>query len=266
MRLRFLKPFLIGILLLSILIVAIRFNNWFTRWNGAIGIISLWVLCIMWVANLYYFKSEPFYLIVQKSLLWFRRTDSTWKFNAHYKDIAKDNGYFPWDKEKFAEYIASAMEELLKKPVVIKEQLLNRCSFRLDGLIHLSIRYDSNPTATVVVDKLLAPAHRYKEYIDVLTEIFSMLEKELRPREVAYSMHIKFPNHNPYFGFFIRHVPRNNLREFRCSFSPNSTMDTSIIDVQKDGIVIRTDSISKLRCLALDYLSLSKTLITGGNK
>ncbi len=53
---RLVKYIPIVLLLLLILIVAIWLNDWFTRWNGAIGMVSLSVFLATWVANFYYFK------------------------------------------------------------------------------------------------------------------------------------------------------------------------------------------------------------------
>lgn len=262
---RFFKPILIFAVLLLILIIAISLNDWFTRWNGAIGILSLWLFLGTWIANFYYFRNERFFLLIQRVLLRFRRTDATWFFNVHYVNVAKNNGNLPWQKEKFAENLALLLKEVLNKPVLIKNHLLNRTSFCIDSFIHLTLRYSSDLTSNLSIEKLLVPAHRYKEYMHILIEVFSTVERELRAKTVVYSMHIEFHKQNPYFGFFIRHIPKDSLSKFRCTFAPSIATAGSTIDVQKSGIVITTDSISKLHNLAISYLSLSKTLITGEN-
>jgi len=226
------------------LIVAICFNDWFTRWNGAIGILSLCLLVGTWIANFYYLKNERFYLLIQRLLLHFRRTDTTWFFNVHYQNIAKNNNQLPWETHNFAEHIALILKEAVNKPVLIKNQLLNLSSFSLDSLIHLTLRHNSDPIVTLAVDKLLVPAHRYKEYMQTVTEVLAVLERDLRAREVAYTMHIEFPKPNPYFGFFIRHIPKDHLSEFRCTFTPTIGSSGSIINVDKHAIVINTDTVS----------------------
>lgn len=252
--------------IILIFIVAICLNDWFTRWNGAIGIISFSVILVTWVANFYYFRNERFYLLVQRALLYLRRADTNWLFNVQYYNVAKNNDKLPWQKEGYAEQIALLLKEVLNKPVLIKSHLLNKAVFCIDRLINFTLRYNSEPSVFLSVDKLLVPAQRYKEYINILSNIFTTLERDLQAKEAIYTMHIEFPNRNPYFGFFIRHIPKSKLNEFRCTFNPSITSQRSRIEVQKNSIAITTDSINNLNILAMDYLSLSKTLIIGGNK
>jgi hypothetical protein len=263
---RFFKTIAILIIGLIVLILAICLNDWFTRWSGTLGILSFFLLVLTWISDFYYFKNERFYLLIQKLLLLFRRTDTTWFFNVNYKSITKNDGQFSWQKDNFAENIALKLKESTNKPVLIKKQLSNLSSFSLDSLINLTLRYSSDQDITLTVDKLLAPAHRYKDYLHILTEVFSTLERELLANKVCYSMHIELSKRNPYFGFFIRHIPEDGLSKFRCTFTPSIEPSGSTIDVQKSGIVINTDSINKLRNLAISYLSLSNTLITGESK
>lgn len=262
---RFLKSMLVVALIVLIIIPAILLNDLFIRWSGAIGIISFLALFLTWIGSFYYFKNETFYLLVQRVFLWLRRTSTIWFFNVSYENIAGDNDRFPLQKDKFAENLSELLKGSLNKPVRIEEHLYNRSSFCLDNLIHFTVRHNSDTTVTLAVDNLLVPAHLYKEYMRILTEAFGIFEKQLGANDVFYSMHIEFPRQNPYFGFFIRHVPKDSLSDFHCVFTPSITTN-SAITVTKNGIVINTDSINKLNNLARSYLSLSKTLITGENK
>jgi hypothetical protein len=127
------------------------------------------------------------------------------------------------------------------------------------------VRSISEGEAALAVDKILVPANVYQEYLGQLTRVFTALERDLRARQASYSMHILFPRPNPYFGFFVRHVPIEMLHEFRCTFTPSGN-GSSRIEVSKYGITIQTDSPGNLQNLATSYLSLSKRLITGAEK
>jgi hypothetical protein len=239
----------------------IKLNDWLGKWTGAICATSIIINIYVFIGSYYFYKSERFYLWIQRQLLRFKRTDTNWYFQVSYENISQSGGKFAWQEEKFIDRLACNIEGLVGKSVSIEKDILYCLFLVIDNQIRLTLRYGDNGNASLAISKLLVPSHRYDEYISWLSDIFSEIEREFRSRDVQYRMHIEFPHKNPYFGFFVRNIPRKLLREFRCTFF-SSLSEGASVDATNNEIIIDTDSLQKLCRLSKSYLSLSENLIT----
>lgn len=258
------KIFGTGVIVLPLffgIIGAISFNDWFGRWTGAICGVSIVLNVYLFIGGYYFFKSERFYLWVQRQLLRVTRTDTNWYFQVSYENILESDGKFAWDEKNFVKRLANSIEKLVGKQVCIEKELLNCFTLVVDNRIRLKSRYEIDGTGSLTVTKILVPSHRYDEYMNWLCGVFSIIEREFRAEQVCYRMHIEFPDRNPYFGFFVRHIPAKMLREFHCAFF-SSLSEGATIDVNNDEIIIDADSPQKLYRLSKSYLSLSENLVT----
>jgi hypothetical protein len=255
------RKILILLPLVLCVFLGIKLNDWFGKWTGAICATSIIVNIYVFIGSYYFYKSERFYLWIQRQLLRFKRTDTNWYFQVSYENISQNGGKFAWQEEKFNDRLACNIERLVGKSVSIEKNIICCLVLAIDNQIRLTLRYADDGKASLATSKILVPSHRYDEYINWLSDIFSEIEREFRAIDVQYRMHIEFPNKNPYFGFFVRNIPIELLREFRCTFF-SSISEGASVDATNAEIIIDTDSLQKLCRISKSYLSLSENLIT----
>jgi hypothetical protein len=247
--------------LVALLIIAVYFNDCFIKWNGALGVISFEVLIVTWLVKLGYSKDRRLYFLIQRILLLFRHTDTTWFFNISFGDVSTINS----EHSDFWQHIATIVEKAWNGKVFVEQSLANRCDLVIDKRIHMRLRYDSMQDAALTVEKILVPKYRYKEYAQRFADIFEQVSRSLGAGRISCSMHIEFGGKNPYLGYFLRHVPGDHLKDFHCTFIIKNAVIPRI-EVSKKEMIIITDGVAELFTIADKYLSLSGQLIPGENQ
>jgi len=222
-----------------------------THWGSAALIYSI----VATVSGIYYSKNEKFYLFVHKYILfWFKDHHSRWKFFNRFEGVALN-------RKRAKEVIT---EELQNKDVKLEESLDNYLKFVEDDEVvykfNIKQRKDSI-TIEFRTSKFTVPWSKYGEEISIYTDLFNRLSSRLNPEKSNYQISLYFEKRNPYFGFFIRYLPQEMVRNFTCNFRSNKT-DESTISATKNKITINSKKTESLRRNAIDYLTLNDTLVT----
>lgn len=241
-----------------------RLSNSDSKFGSSLAVITLFANAYLFAAHIYYFKSEAAYLWIQRLLLRFRRTHTYWRFTVSY------NGIDPLIIEG-----KSRVHELNRMLVdaarvalagrVTAESMATGVHLLIDDRDRFEFAFDVEEDRLALhTSKMLVPNHLYWRTLDRLTAFYDAAEKIVRPRETDYRLEVAFER-NPYFGFFVRHVPERLLTYFRCTFQSSISPDCRI-EATKEAVYLNCTSNATLNSVARGYLSLSDRLITKGSE
>ena len=223
---------------------------------------SSWILFIL---QSYYFRSERFYLWVNRILLkYFKKTYTDWQLKIRY-DIEEDNKFNESPIEKIKDFFkkdsigsvpykirfGQALEDIIEifideKKVFILEYEINQKENK-SSLWLKSLKYE-------------VVSWEYDKEIHEVIDFLERFEKELKIKEEPYyEIIITFKNNNPYYGFLVRHLPARKLQSFNLSFELPYD-DGTVIFAEKDNVRIDSNRLSMLHDTVLRYLRLERAL------
>jgi hypothetical protein len=222
---------------------------------------SIVISIFIFVLNYYYFKNEKFYLFVQKNILLpFKLTSTKWTLYGKFSECnltATENHF-----EKLKQDIVSAFRTV-GFDFVIKKNIANAISISVGNEIEYQFdleTLDNNTNISFLTTRFTVASHHYEKTINNLVKLISAFEQTLHPRDKSYQIQLYFEKKNPYFGFFVRHIPQQLVSNFNCTFvRPND--NSTIVKATKDRITIDAGNTLLLKENTLAYLTLDTQLI-----
>ena len=238
-------------------------NTFYSQTEGVFASLALLLSIYIGIAEYYYLKSERFYLWVQRQVLRWRRVHTYWRFTVRYSQVdsllAEGRSTVPAVQ---GQILAAFRASFPGKPLV-ETSLKNALSVVVDDVDRFDFTFDIDADEIgLQTSKMRVPSDIYWSFLDTLVNLLGNVEKAIRPKETAYRLELVFEK-NPYFGFFVRHVPEKLLNHFRCSFQSSISTDCRV-EATKDAIYLDCPSNTTLDKVARGYLSLSSRLVTQG--
>jgi hypothetical protein len=235
------------------------FSNWinekYSHLEGVITALIVLFNAYLFLASLFYYRSERFYLFVQRQLLRFRRTHTRWKFVTHYKEVEA----FKAGQNRIVEIgnlLSASFAKVFPKSKVTRKQSLNEIEIIVDDGDRFVFRLDhDHDEAYFVTSRMRVPSGIYVGYLRQNIHLLSEVEKQLSPKSVDYRLEIEF-DRNPYFGFFLRNVPADLVKTFHCVFHTTVRAGASV-EVWTNTVAVSTADCFALQEVATNYLALS---------
>lgn len=240
-------------------------NKTYPDWEGVIASISLILAIYVAILQWFFNHSDHFFLTVQRLKLRFLRTHTHWCLTAKFElscDLFKDGiSNIP---ELFKQ-IQRSLESVEDRDISIAntDTTLN-VVFGSEDTISFSINSNETerPYIYLKTNKMLVPSHIYNEKLHNLgrwLESIGNLDYTLDP---SYELQIEFKQ-NPFFGFYLKRLPRELIENFNCSINLPTTKSTSEVTTTKDYILVRSTIVSSLLQSANDCLTLTGPIARG---
>jgi hypothetical protein len=214
-----------------------------------------------------YLRDERFFLFIQRNLLRFRRIHTFWRLTVSYEGagVVDDSGA-PLGRQ---------LTERLRE--VFDARSRGICSWQVGAnfsnvivddrdRFNFGFEYETR-RAALTSSKMLVPSHLYERSLKELAGTLTEVERVLRPTRSDYRLEISFERQNPYFGFFVRNVPQELVRHFRCVFRTVPLHGAEcVIEATESTILLNARDHHTLHEAAGKYLTLSDTLITSSGR
>jgi len=184
----------------------------------------------------------------------FKYDHTTWLFSSKYKTEKSKNEIFNLIEAKMLtgnNTLKSKTDSSLE--ILINNNFLTRFSFQSEfdyGYFFLN------------TSKIVVPTKEISRMSRQIIEMLEGIENAVLPiygQEKEYNVDIEYRDKSPYYSYWVRKLPEEMIYNFNCSLSlPNTT--GSKIKVNKNHLLISSNSYNKIFELTKDYVSLQSTV------
>jgi hypothetical protein len=236
-----------------LLFAGIRFNDLLGKWAGVTTVLSLAFGAYSIAASVLYHKNRRFHLFVNRARMLLVRTHTYWRPAFRFSLGDEWQGTRSTLLTQLRDAIKTGRHGTMK----IVEELPNRLVLCFDDLFTVVFRLDDEALFFGVDQKLLVPSHLYERWAQRFERLAEDVRTVVAPTEVQCSLLVTFEagHRNPYFGFFINHIPSNLLQRFQVVFRVDVNSQ-SRIEASADSINIEGTSLADLFHDAREVLAL----------
>ncbi len=207
---------------------------------------------IIAVLTLMYRIDIKLYFFIQKIILPFKYSFTSWVLSARYNSINNENSVDCFEKE-----IMNLGVKILKKEN-------NFINFIWDSRNVINIRvennYEDEKSIHLYTSKIDVPIKENSKKIRNLCSLFERIENSidmLDRNNKEYEIDIEYSNKSPFYSFWIKNLPEEKIYQFNCTVKIDDENGT--IGVNKNHVRIHSNSFSEL-FHRLDYfLTLRST-------
>ncbi len=197
------------------------------------------------------------YLLSQKIwLLLNRHVTALWRFS-----VRLDGDFGPNALDMLEDALKSEMSQWSPKVIsrdsvrlrlIVDRTIHLTCSlepacYSEDGLDHLHVRSDelevTYGSARKKIDSCIVP-------------LMGVLSRKLRPETSSSTLDVSFGERNPFFAFYVAHLPQNQITHFNLIFKP-----AAITRSDQDRVAVSQKSVSISAASPESFATLSKAFI-----
>jgi len=253
-------PAILGFIFVLVVLVIVLFKPaWAINIDQRFQALSLVLGRLLFSLQYLYFRSQPFYLVVNRLRFWLTNEATDWNFSIdlHGSGVA--------DPLETAVQCIQQAQQL--RPEVWEDgqfsKILNMQGYALRlTLVPECIEElgdeEEEQTVCLQVSNLQLPYRSYQRKLS--EEVFPLLErvvKVLKPESEKYALKIGFKSPNPFFGFFVNRLEYPKVTTFQCDFFETVAGKDEAVRVTKDRIEVVTDSLQAAKALSLRYVTFS---------
>ena len=151
------------------------------------------------------------------------------------------------------------LKDLSKRSITVNK---NRGDFleliyKESHLFKLQIKKEGNLSFYLFSNKIIVPTKRKNSTINELIEIAESLESAvISPvyKSRKYDLTIEYPKSSPFYNYWIKNLPEQSIYNFNFSIKVPSNQNS--VKVNKNQIIISSNSLNKLFDTTKNYLSL----------
>jgi hypothetical protein len=86
--------------------------------------------------------------------------------------------------------------------------------------------------------------------------LMNRIEEIIKPEHRKFTVGVRFPVGNPYFGLFVANLNQDAISRFDIEYFESDTVEDDVVTVHRDSIVLITSTLRAAERLSLHYLSL----------
>lgn len=253
-------PAIFGFLFfLVVLVIALLKPAWAINIDQRFQALSLVLGWLLFSLQYLYFRSGPFYLLVNHLRFWVTNEATDWNFSVDLRGSRVDNPL------ETAIHCIQQAQQL--RPQVWEDgrfsKILNMQGYALRLTLvpdHVGELEDEQEEQVIClqVSNLQLPYRSYQQKIS--EEVFPLVErvvKILQPESEKYALKIEFQSPNPFFGFFVNRLEYPKVTAFQCDFFETVAGKDEAVRVTKDRIEVVTDNLQAAKALSFRYVTFS---------
>ena len=240
------KQIIVLIILIVPLLVYVLFKDSIKPiWNEfdtifTISSYSISVILLLYNLNL------KFHFAINRIFQWFKQDHTYWRFSYC---IEQENEF---DKILF-------IKNLKRLNISINKEYEDFIEFiyKDSHLFRLQITNNETSRINLFSSRLIVPTKRIKPTINELIEVTEVIENSLSSiisDSKKFDLTIEYPKTSPFYSYWMKKLPEQSIYNF--NFSIRIPNNENIISVNKNQLIIKSNSINKLFDTTKDYLSL----------
>lgn len=227
----------IGMIIVSIIIGIISASFPQQVWVFAISVAGYVIAGV----KILYEQWDKFYLLIQKVKCSLFGLDTLWSMTVKYESNSSNK------IEQVKDILLSSGMTELKIQVITS----NIIEVRTQGL---NIQFIDDDMLEVHIFDMPVTYNRADDLITkTISPLFESIENRLTILNKHYFLAVKFPETNPFLGFYMKKIASKDLLKFDITFN----IDNNRVEVCKDRIIVNTTSITELASISKNVLGLS---------
>ncbi|MGL4462282.1 MAG: hypothetical protein ACRC1K_09010 [Planctomycetia bacterium] len=255
MRYDFLVAFVLVVVLAAVAWLGYIFNDQIEdqlgRYNGMTTAVSALVGFYSFAASVLYHRNPRFHFWVRRLLFRMSRTHTYWKplFRFQFDELTVKQ------KNEVVSKAADAIKRAFKGDAVLDDSSVVSSAILIDDEVRVVLRFDGDALAVCLDRKQLVPSHLYERACRRLVKIAeSVREAVPQPTSTAYAVTVTFDvgASNPYYGFFLNHIPEALVDDFEVRFKLNKDSSCRIeavrefVNIESASLVDWREALSKV--------------------
>jgi hypothetical protein len=192
-----------------------------------------------------YSKWEWFYLNVQKIKFTVLNPDTLWNMTIRYQcDVSN---------EKINDLRNAIIDNKGLNNIKLYDLPSGDLEIRADKGINLQLFYNEKELEIFINDLPVTYNYSLEIIEKILNPLLEEIESIVIPFKRTYILKVSLNGSNPYFGLYINKVPSSSVINFDIKF----IVESNQVEINKDSVILTSDSKSILTNLSRDYLTLS---------
>lgn len=219
------------------------------EWNSIesfIAVLSYFTSIVFYT----YITDIKFYFWVSRQISVFKYAHTTWSFSANFFS------------EKEPKVIIQQIEKQLGKngnQIKVITDTAIEIFINNSFLVNISVQHDLDCNIVFLnTSKIIVPTKETNNKSIYISELIESIEKAVIPVHTKvgeYSIDIEYSDKSPYYSYWVKKLPEEMIYNFNCNIKIPNTTD-STVKVNKNHIIIKSKSHSKIFQLTRDYVSL----------
>lgn len=240
------KQIIVFVILIIPLLIYILFKDTIKPiWDEFDTIFTISSYSISLVLLLYNLNLK-FHFAINRLFQWLKQDHTYWRF-SYYIEQESD-----FDKNLFVNNLKKLNVSINKDYDDFIEFIYNE-----SYLFRIQITRNEIDSINLFSSKIIVPTKRVKSTINEIIEITEVIENSLNlivTETKRFDLTIEYPKTSPFYSYWIKKLPEQSIYNF--NFSIKIPDNENVVSVNKNQLIIKSNSINKLFDTTKDYLSL----------